>query len=60
MADWQTIAQALALGIPEADLSRTVEPLAGLEPVFQRLAASVAPSDEPAVVFDPGTEDVAQ
>lgn len=47
------MAQALGLGIPEADVDRVVTPITALEPVFDRLAATLDPNDEPAVTFDP-------
>jgi hypothetical protein len=57
MTDWKAMAGALALGIPEADLSRTIAPVAGLEAVFQQYAATLTSGEEPAVVFDPASED---
>jgi hypothetical protein len=60
MTDWKAIAQALTLGIPEAELGRTVAPVAALEPVFQKLASTLTPGEEPAVVFDPTMGDAAR
>jgi len=51
MTDWKSIAKARQLNIPEPDLDRVVQPLAGLEQVFRPLAGTIPHEIEPAVTF---------
>ena len=57
MTDWKSIARALELNIPEQDMDRTLAPLESLEPLFRRVAATVADGQELAVTFDPAPDD---
>lgn len=54
MTDWKAAARAAGFTGSDEELARTLAPLETLEPVFNRLAAALAPEDEMAVVFDPG------
>lgn len=55
--DWKSLARALDLGIPEADVEKVKPALDSLEESFRPLAANVPHLTEPAVVFlCPGEE----
>ncbi len=54
------MAQALGLGVPDADVTRVVAPLVALEPAFRRLAATLDSNEDIAVTFDPAMGETAQ
>jgi hypothetical protein len=60
MTDWKAVALALGIDMPEIDLERTFAPLTSLEPAFERAAASLESGVEPAVVFNPAPEEIAE
>lgn len=51
MKDWRRLAEALDLGIPEADLERLEKPLDALEASFRPLVASLPLETEPAYLL---------
>lgn len=51
MKDWRRLAEALNLGIPEADLERLERPLEALEASFRPLVASLPLETEPAYLL---------
>jgi hypothetical protein len=57
MTDWKAAARAIGLSGTDEELSRALAPLETLEPAFDRLAASLTPDVEMAVVFDPETSE---
>jgi hypothetical protein len=57
MTDWKLMARAAGLPLSDADVDRTVAPLAPLEPLLRKAAAqSLTPSVEPATIFNPAPE----
>ena len=51
MTNWKALAEALELGIPEADIGRIAPALEALEASFTSLAAKLPFDTEPAIVF---------
>ena len=51
MRNWQLLASALDLKIPEAELDRVIGPLEGLEAAFRPLAKAIPPETEPAYLM---------
>jgi hypothetical protein len=60
MKDWKKIANALAPGIPEADLAPMLAPLDKLETAFRPLAQSLEVHDEMAVIYTKPLEDTVE
>jgi hypothetical protein len=56
MPDWQQMARAVGIERDAEDLARTLAPLEPLQKVFDALAATLRPEDEPAVLFTPVLE----
>jgi hypothetical protein len=60
MTDWKQIARALDINASDAELNKTLEPLARLEQEFRRIASRLAPDSEPAVTVTSLIEDSAE
>ena len=53
MKDWNSIARASGLGIPDQEIARITVPLAALEATFRPLVQSLTPDIEPFVAIIP-------
>jgi len=51
MKDWQKIAEAYGLNIPEAELERIAPALDAMEAAFRALAKKIPDDVEPAITF---------
>ncbi|HZT39550.1 MAG TPA: hypothetical protein VFA28_16775 [Bryobacteraceae bacterium] len=60
MTDWKQIALALGVHENEAELNKTLEPLARLEEQFRPLISRLAPGSEPALTATPLMEDIGE
>lgn len=60
MTDWKQIARALGVDANDAELNKTLEPLARLEEEFRRITSRLLPDSEPAVTVTSLIEDSAE
>lgn len=55
--DWKKLAEAWQLEIPEADLERIAPRLEALHEIFLPLSEGLQSDQEPAIVFQPNSEE---
>ena len=56
MTDWEQISRSVGIDSPPDELAKALAPLQALEAVFVPLTSTLAPDDEPAVIFNPTIE----